>query len=185
MVLRSDAANPNQKLEHASVREIEDGIELSVGIRLKQRQTAILIEAAGSARQAPRVDRALLRAVCLARAWAGLLASGEVASVRDLAHRYGFCNHYTAKLLPLAWLAPDLTMAILDGGQPNVADARRTRQTSDSDGLERTTSAVCDLRLSGRPTELRTRADRHHGPCYLTKVAPVMRLLSPCSEPVF
>jgi len=119
LVLRADAANPNQKLEHASVREIEDGIELSVGIRLKQRQTAILIEAAGSARQAPRVDRALLRAICLARTWARLLASGEVGSVRDLALRYGFCNHYTAKLLPLAWLAPDLATAILDGTQPN------------------------------------------------------------------
>lgn len=119
MVLRADASNPNQKLEHASVREIEDGIELSVGIRLKRRQTAILIDAPGSAQKAPRVDRALLRAVCLARAWAGLLASGEVASVRDLALRHGFCNHYTAKLLALAWLAPDLATTILDGTQPN------------------------------------------------------------------
>ncbi len=118
MVLRADASSPSQKLEHASVREISDGIELSVGIRLKQRQTAIIIEAPGSAQQAPRVDRALLRAVCLARTWAGLLASGEVASVRDLTLRYGFCNHYTAKLLPLAWLAPELAAAILGGTQP-------------------------------------------------------------------
>ena len=70
--------------------------------------------------QAPRVDRALLRALCLARAWARLLATGEVASVRDLSLRYGFCNHYTAKLMPLAWLAPDLATAILEGKQPKT-----------------------------------------------------------------
>ena len=120
IVLRADASDPSRKLEHANLREIADGVELSIGIRLKHRQTAVLIEAPGSAQQAPRVDRALLRALCLARAWAGLLASGEVASVRDLALRYGFCNHYTAKLLPLAWLAPDLATAILNGEQPKT-----------------------------------------------------------------
>jgi hypothetical protein len=120
IMLRSDAASADQKLDHASVRATEDGVELTIGIRLKHRQTAILIEAPGSTQPAPRVDRALLRALCLARAWAELLASGGVASVRDLALRYGFCNHYTAKLLPLAWLAPDLATAILDGKQPRT-----------------------------------------------------------------
>jgi len=120
IVLRADASDRNRKLEHANLREIADGMELSVGIRLKHRQTAVLIEAPGSSQQAPRVDRALLRALCLARAWAGMLALGEVASVRGLALRYGFCNHYTAKLLPLAWLAPDLATAILDGKQPKT-----------------------------------------------------------------
>ncbi len=120
IVLRADASNAKQKLGHASVREINDGVELSIGIRLKHRQTAILIEAPGAAQRAPRVDRALLRGLCLARAWAGLLAAGEVASVRDLALRYGFCNHYTAKLLPLAWLAPDLATAVMDGEQPKT-----------------------------------------------------------------
>jgi len=49
-----------------------------------------------------------------------MLASGEVASVRDLARRFRFCNHYTAKLLPLAWLAPDLATAIIEGKQPKA-----------------------------------------------------------------
>jgi len=118
ILLRADAASAGQKLEHANVRDVQDGVELSIGIRLKQRQTAIVIEAQGSCIPAPRIDRALLRALCLARAWSGLLASGEVASVRDLALKHGFCNHYAAKLLPLAWLAPDLARAIMDGEQP-------------------------------------------------------------------
>ena len=120
ILLRADASNPNQKLENANISEVEDGVELSIGIRLKHRQTAILIDTPDAARSAPRVDRALLRALCLARAWAALLASGEVASVRDLAIRYGYCNHCAAKLLPLAWLAPDLATAILDGKQPKT-----------------------------------------------------------------
>jgi len=84
IVLRADAANAIQELNHANIREIEGGVELSIGIQLKHRQTAIVIEAPGTAPQAPRVDRALLRALCLARAWAALLATGEVASVRDV-----------------------------------------------------------------------------------------------------
>ena len=120
IVLRADAASSDQKLEHASVRDVEDGIEVSIGIQLKQRQTAIVIAAPGAPRLAPRLDRALLRALCLARAWAGLLASGEVDSVRDLALKHGFCNHYAAKLLPLAWLAPDLATTIMDGEQPKT-----------------------------------------------------------------
>ncbi len=120
IVLRADASNANQKLDNATVREIKDGIELSIGIRLKHRQTAILIEAPGSQPRAPQLDRALLRGLCLARIWADQLASGDVTSVRDLALKFGFFNHYAAKLLPLAWLAPDLATAILGGNQPET-----------------------------------------------------------------
>src|SRR5471030_2041967 len=35
IVLRADASNASQKLDHAHLREIEDGLELSIGIRLK------------------------------------------------------------------------------------------------------------------------------------------------------
>jgi len=118
ILLRADAVSASQDLEHAAVRRIDEGIELTIGIRLKHRQTAIVIDAPGAKNPAPRVDRALLRAICLARLWAGQLASGEANSVRDLALKFGFCNHYAAKLLPLAFLTPDLTTAILDGVQP-------------------------------------------------------------------
>jgi len=52
-----------------------------------------------------------------------------VASIRALAKREGLCNHYTARLLPLAYLAPDLTDAILAGRQPrSVSLAALTAQ---------------------------------------------------------
>ena len=116
--------------EIAARSERDEGCEVAVAIRLKRRQGAILIEApqAGALPKA-RIDRALVRAVCLARRWAEQLANGEAASTKELAARHGLCNHYTMKLLPLAWLAPDLTAAILDGRQPPaITLAGLTRQ---------------------------------------------------------
>ena len=46
------------------------------------------------------------------------LELGEVASIKALARREGLCNHYTSRMLPLAYLAPDLVEAILAGRQP-------------------------------------------------------------------
>ncbi len=63
IILRADASGANQKLDFATARERDDGVELSIGIRLKQRQTAILIEAPCASQHAPRVDRALVRAL--------------------------------------------------------------------------------------------------------------------------
>ncbi len=65
-----------------------------------------------------RLDRALVRGVCLARAWVERLASGETPSIMALAKESGFCKLHAAKLMPLAWLAPDITQAILEGRQP-------------------------------------------------------------------
>ena len=49
--------------------------------------------------------------------WAAELETGTVASINALARREGLCDHYTARLLPLAYLAPDVTEAILGGRQ--------------------------------------------------------------------
>ena len=87
----------------------DEGLELAVSIRLKHRQGAVVIDAPGGRERAGRIDRALVRAVCLARSWAKALAAGEIGSTRELARKSGLCNHYAARLMPLAWLAPDLS----------------------------------------------------------------------------
>jgi hypothetical protein len=56
----------------------------------------------------------------LARRWAAELESGEVGSIAALASREGLCSHYTARLLPLAFLAPDLAEQIILGRQPRA-----------------------------------------------------------------
>ncbi len=77
-----------------------------------------LLAAAGGGVSAPRVDRALVRAIVQARRWQIMLASGEAKSIQDIAERAGVCPIYTGQLMPLAFLAPDLVEAILDGRQP-------------------------------------------------------------------
>ena len=100
------------------VQRTDDGLELAISIRLKHRHGAIVIEAPDGCESPGQLDRALIRGVCLARNWATKLAVGEVPSILALARQNGFCNHYAAKLMPLAWLAPDLVEAILEGRQP-------------------------------------------------------------------
>jgi len=48
------------------------------------------------------------------------LASGEIASLKDIAKERGLCRQYAARFAPLAWLAPDLAQEILEGRQPKA-----------------------------------------------------------------
>ncbi|WP_247888603.1 hypothetical protein [Azospirillum brasilense] len=66
----------------------------------------------------PRVDEALVKALARAHRWCRRLASGQVASVSDLATEAGRTKAYIRQILRLAFLAPDLVDAILRGEQP-------------------------------------------------------------------
>ena len=48
----------------------------------------------------------------------GSFAAGEFSSIRQIADREHSDERYVARVLKLAFLAPDLTAAILDGRQP-------------------------------------------------------------------
>jgi hypothetical protein len=67
-----------------------------------------------------KVDRSLVRAVVMSRAWVKRLEAGEPQSIKGLARAEGICILHTAKLLPLAFLAPDLVARILEGRQPGT-----------------------------------------------------------------
>ncbi len=93
-------------------------VSIRIAFHMRRRQHAVTLEALdGTPGQAPRIDRALVRAVVLAKAWSRQLESGDVPSIKALARREGLCNHYTARLLPLAYLAPDIAETILAGRQ--------------------------------------------------------------------
>ena len=61
---------------------------------------------------------ALIRAVIRANDWWHRLSSGESRSIATLARNEGLNDRYVSRHLPLAFLAPDITEAILDGQQP-------------------------------------------------------------------
>ena len=82
---------------------------LRLAFHMRRRQGAVIIEPTDAApTPAAKLDRALIRAVVLARTWAERLERGEVQTIKALARAEGLCNHYTTRLLPLAYLAPDI-----------------------------------------------------------------------------
>lgn len=112
-------------LDAADRSEADEGDENLVTIRLafhmRRRQGALILEPAdGVSSPAPKIDRALVRAIVLARTWADQLERGEVETVKALARANGICHNYAARLLPLAYLAPDLAETILKGLQPRA-----------------------------------------------------------------
>lgn len=120
MVLRREAVVVEGVSADAQLPWTDEQLTIGVPIRLKHRQGATHIIAADGAVKLERMDRALARAVALARRWADRLGRGDIASIKDLARAEGYCEHYAAKLMPLAWLAPDLVEMILDGRQPRT-----------------------------------------------------------------
>lgn len=94
------------------VRRIEAPLNL---MRPRHSRGLLTSDPSSSAR---RIDRALVRAVVMARVWSRSIADGEIASIQALAVRENMCPIYTGQILPLAFLAPDLVETILDGRQP-------------------------------------------------------------------
>jgi site-specific DNA recombinase len=66
----------------------------------------------------PHTVPALIRAVALAHDWVDQIRSGQVANQGALAAQTRLNKRYISRLIPLAFLAPDLTEAILEGRQP-------------------------------------------------------------------
>ena len=84
----------------------------------RRRAGMVIVSEDGPKQPAGQIDRTLVRALVLARTWARKIETGEVATVSELAGQEHLCKRYTARLLPLAYLAPDLAAEILEGRQP-------------------------------------------------------------------
>jgi hypothetical protein len=72
----------------------------------------------GSLPRPGRIDRPLVRAIARANRWRELLEAGEARTAHDVARHEQCRVSYVQRLLPLAFLAPSLVEAILEGGQP-------------------------------------------------------------------
>ena len=78
-----------------------------------------------------RQDPALIKALVLAHRWRRLIEDGSVKSVEDIGAIADLDRNSVRYLLRLAFLAPDLQRAILDGRQPTTLTVRQILQ----DGL--------------------------------------------------
>ena len=66
----------------------------------------------------PHLDKPLIKAVARAYSWREALETGKAGSVNELVRNSRYSRRYIRRLLPLAFLSPDITEAILGGTQP-------------------------------------------------------------------
>jgi site-specific DNA recombinase len=59
------------------------------------------------------------------------LTSGQASTAKDITLREGLRKGAVSRVLPLAFLAPDIADAILDGNQPFSLTARFLRELPD------------------------------------------------------
>jgi hypothetical protein len=76
----------------------------------------LVIHSSGSSPSRP--DPVLLKAVSRAFRWFEALATGQAASVAELAARGGVNERYIRSLMHLAFIAPEAVETIAQGSQP-------------------------------------------------------------------
>jgi len=108
------------------IGDTEDPITIDIPARIRSRghQMKIVIEGDHTQEQ-PEPDMALIKAVARAHDWFEQLKTGEAQSVGDIARAEGITHPYVSRILKLAFLAPDVVEAILEGRQPIEMTADR------------------------------------------------------------
>ena len=104
-----------------------DVLTLRVSTRLKLCSGEIrLVIPPGHAREMrPCINAALIKALTRAHAWKEKLFSGKAPSIQFIAKAEGVTPRYVGRILRLAFLAPDIVEAILDGYQPGDLELER------------------------------------------------------------
>jgi site-specific DNA recombinase len=98
-----------------------------VKMQMKRRGVETRLVIPGEEAIASRTDPALLRALARGYLWFGELASGKVASTKQIAAREGLSHSYVRHVVPLGLLAPKLMEAICAGQQPVTISAERLK----------------------------------------------------------
>ncbi len=78
----------------------------------------LILDDVGLALRKGEPDPALLKAVARAYRWVNQLQEGKASSIKQIAIAEGYNPRYVAHIMPLAYLAPDITESILSGNQP-------------------------------------------------------------------
>ena len=76
-------------------------------------------------------DPELIALIADARRWRDDLLDGRAASIEAIKTREGLAKGAVSRILPLAWLAPDIAAAILEGRQPALLTPARLRALPD------------------------------------------------------
>jgi site-specific DNA recombinase len=112
----------DQRTRLASGEELtQDGEHLIVSLPVRAQfrgGRAAMLSGVNPQTKSSQPDVALIKAIARAHQWRKLITRGEVTSIDALATRVGQERRHVGRTLALAFLAPDLTRAILKGEQP-------------------------------------------------------------------
>jgi site-specific DNA recombinase len=95
-------------------------VTLTVDARLKRcgGETKLIVPAGAAGTRPARPNPTLLKALARAHSWVARLLCGQASSIRAIAQAECLTKRYVARIIPLAFLAPDITEAILQGSHP-------------------------------------------------------------------
>jgi site-specific DNA recombinase len=115
-------------LQIVAARRAEDVAPFTIAVPMKMKRcggaSRLIIAGDGPPLQrAP--DPALVRAIVRAHRWRTQLTTGQARGLSDIAEAEKITSSYVARVLRLAFLAPDIVEAILDGQQPPEHTADR------------------------------------------------------------
>ncbi len=101
-------------------------LTVSVALRRAGKEMTMVLETDPAA--TPTADPAMLRLILRARAMWEKVQRSEVAGLGELAMQEGVSGSYASRIIRLAFLAPDMLSAIMEGRQPKELTAVRLLQ---------------------------------------------------------
>jgi hypothetical protein len=101
---------------------------LDVPVQLRRRGAELKLVLSGEHAKAGTPDPNLITTIAQAHRWFEELRSRDVTSIAHLVRRHGMHQADVSRILPLAFLAPDIVEAILDGRQPVELTAARLKR---------------------------------------------------------
>lgn len=136
---------------------VPETVTLHVPFRVVKRGGRKEMQLPQGATQPRATDSTLVKALARAFRWKRMLASGEFATIAELAERERIAPSYLTRILRLTLLAPDIVERILDGRLRAKANLSGMMETLPSNwATQRTTwtsgTATEDCRHP-RPTE--------------------------------
>ena len=119
-ILEAGQDQPNESVDGELV--------LDIPVRFKRRGVEMKLVIVRDQGPAAAPDQFLIVLITQAHDWMNQLRSGKVPSARHLARRDGIDPGDVSRILPLAFLAPDIVEAILGGRQPIDLTATRLKR---------------------------------------------------------
>ncbi len=118
--------------KHRKPREDSNStFALDLEVTFKRRGVGMKLILSDDRQQLPMPDPKLIAAVSAGRRWFAELKDGKARSVTELAEDHGVDRTDIGRLMPLAFLAPDIVEAILRGRQPIEFTVSRWKRIGD------------------------------------------------------